>query len=297
MRILITGGTGFLGSHLCKMLHDQSHDVTILTRDTNRSKQYNNVSYINNLDNTSIFYDIIINLAGESLANKRWNKKVKEQITKSRISITTSVINYIEKVEQKPKLFISGSAIGYYGHCYKTIFTENSAPNNQDSFSYQLCNSWEKTALSAKEYGVRTCIIRTGIVLDKNQGALAKMLPSFKLGVGAILAPGNQWMSWVHIEDFIQSINYLISNDNLEGIFNITAPFPVSNKDFSQKLATTIQRPCFFTIPTIASKIIFGEMAEELLISGQNVYPKRLLECGYNFRFPEIKLALEDLFI
>jgi uncharacterized protein len=297
MNILITGGTGFLGTYLCNFLYDKSHKITILSRNTKHKLVNKNISLINNLNSTTDYYDIIINLAGESLANKRWNDKVKHELVNSRVNTTKQIIEFIENAKKKPQLLISGSAIGYYGHSDKTIFTENSTATETNSLAYEICSKWESEAIQAIDYGVRTAIIRTGIVLEKKHGALAKMMLSFKLGLGAIISPGTQFMSWIHIYDFIMAINHIIDNKNISGIFNLCSPHPVTNKEFSETLSKTLNKPCFLTMPNFILKIILGDMAEELLIKGQYVFPKNLLDTGFKFKFNLLDNALKDLLL
>lgn len=293
MHILITGGTGFIGSTLCKQFKDLDYRVSVLTRKLPINPKHP-INFITNLDNANQYYDIIINLAGEPLNKRRWNEKVKQKIYDSRINTTKQVINFIEKSPTKPKLLISGSAIGYYGNDSDKIFTEDSTPANT-GFTHKLCNDWEQTALQATQYGVRVCLIRTGIVLGKNGGALKELITPFKFGFGAILGSGKQWMPWIHIQDIIESIMFLINNDNLNGPFNLTAPTPVTNTEFSKQLAKVLNRPCFLKLPSIIVKFIFGEMGETLLLKGQKVVPDKLIKVGYRFKFQNVAMALEHL--
>lgn len=291
MHILITGGTGFIGTALCKQFIKLGFKVSILSRSTShKQKQLSHI--INNLNNINQYYDVIINLAGEPLNRKRWNEKVKQEIYNSRINTTKQVISFIEKSQVKPKLLISGSAIGYYGSDLYKIFTEESIPTDT-GFTNKLCNDWEQTALQASLYGVRICLIRTGIVLGKNGGALKELILPFKFGLGAILGNGKQWMSWIHLDDMVNAIIFLINNDSLHGTFNFTAPTPVTNKDFSKQLAKSLHRPCFLKLPNKIVKLIFGEMGETLLLNGQKVIPTKLIKSGYKFKFQNIAEALQ----
>lgn len=295
MHILITGGTGFIGSALCKQFKDLGFRVSIITRKlTNKTKLDQSIDFITNLNNINQYYDVIINLAGEPLNKRRWNEEVKQEIYNSRINTTKEIINYIEKSQVKTKLLISGSAIGYYGNDADKTFTENSTPGDT-GFTHKLCNDWEQTALQAIQYGVRVCLIRTGIVLGKNGGALKELMTPFKFGLGAILGNGKQWMPWIHIQDMIEAIMFLINNDNLNGAFNLTAPTPVTNKEFSKQLAKSLERPCFLRLPNMVVKIMFGEMGETLLLNGQKVIPDKLIKSGYKFKFQDLDSALENL--
>jgi uncharacterized protein (TIGR01777 family) len=239
MNILITGGTGFIGSALCAHLLKENNKIVILSRYPEKIKHpIKAIADLSDLQDSDIF-DVVINLAGEPIANKRWSDKQKNQIFSSRIDITEKLISYFEKLDNKPKLLISGSAIGYYG-VGKTdnIIEEKEGGNN--SFSSELCQKWEAVALKAEKLGIRTCLLRTGIVLGKNGGALSKMLFPFKMCLGGIIGHGKQWMSWIHIDDLTGIILYCINHDNLKGAINGTSPNPVTNKEFT-KFITCIQ--------------------------------------------------------
>jgi uncharacterized protein (TIGR01777 family) len=292
MNYLITGGTGFIGSELVKKLVQKGDAVTVLTRKKNQKNP--SVRFINNFSeidqNEKI--DCIINLAGEPIAAKKWSRKQKEILLSSRLDVTKKIIELIAKLNHKPSVLISASAIGFYGSNADEILDEKSPQKVE--FTNHLCNAWEAQALQAQGLGVRTCIIRLGVVLEKNGGALAKMLPAFKFGLGGKIASGKQFMSWVHREDVLSAIDFLINNGKLSGVFNVTAPNPVTNAEFTQTLAKTLRRPAFFDMPHFVVKMLFGEMGEVLLASGQRVVPKNLLDAGFNFRFEKLEKALRD---
>lgn len=295
MHILITGGTGFIGSKLSKYYLSKGFRVSILTRDPEKIRlNSKSVSYISLLNDFNEKYDIIINLAGEPLDKNRWNEEVKKQIYDSRIQTTQKVIEYLKKSGHTTQLLITGSAIGYYGSSLTQIFDEDTSPADSN-FPHQLCADWEKTGLQATQYGVRVCVIRTGIVLGKDQGALSKMLIPFKFGLGAQLGDGSQWMSWIHIDDMVEAIDFLVNHQELSGVFNLTAPEAVTNRQFTNQLAHTLNRPRFLTFPAALVKILFGEMGEDLLLKGQRVTPKKLLQTGYQFKFLSLGKALEDV--
>jgi uncharacterized protein len=298
MEILITGGTGFIGSYLSKRLLGLDHKLTILTRNSQKVEAPNIV--INSIeqlsDNQS--FDVVINLAGEPIADKRWSEAQKNKIISSRITISQQLVEFIKRSNHKPQLFISGSAIGYYGieqsdQSYDETY--NSAENNDHSFSSQLCLQWEAVAQQVQDLGIRTCILRTGIVLGEQGGALAKMLPPFKLGLGGKMGTGHQWMSWLHIDDAINIIVKCIEDTTLNGAINLTAPKPVTNKEFTQTLGKVLNRPTLISMPEFAVKLLFGQMGEELLLSGRAITPRKLLDCGYQFKYPSLQSALEDL--
>jgi uncharacterized protein (TIGR01777 family) len=296
-RLLITGGSGFIGSRLVPVLSGQGYAVTVLTRYPERTAQQFNhaVSTISRLDSleATATFDVVINLAGQGIADKRWSRVVKEQLRESRLTITKNLINYLQSIENKPELLISGSAIGYYGGQGEDPVDEKTSCGS--GFSSKLCVDWEREAQRAEALGVRTCYLRTGIVLGKNGGALSKMLPAFRLGLGGRMGTGRQWMSWVHIDDLIGMILCLIHNKTIQGAVNGTAPNPVTNKTFSSTLARALKRPAFIPMPAFVLKLMLGEMAQELLLSGQRVMPKKMLDAGYDFQYTELESALREV--
>lgn len=302
--ILVTGGTGFVGSKLTLSLIKKDPDigkVYIATRSKSKAEEaFNEVASkiipVENLSkiakNTQI--DIIINLAGAPIADKRWSNQRKTELRQSRINTTEEVTKLIEKLENKPKALISASAVGFYGsQDSDEQLDEDSKP--QKEFTHFLCNDWENEALKAKKHGVRVCITRFGIILGKNGGALKKMLTPFKLGLGGKIASGEQAMSWIHIKDVVRGVTFLINNESLNGSFNFCSPNSVTNKQFTKALARAVSRPAFFDMPLAIVKILFGEMGEVLLAKGQNVYPRKLLESGFNFRYRRIDSALRNI--
>ena len=293
LRFLITGGTGFIGTKLTEELSKMGHALTILTRKTNLGAT-KNIHYINQIG--KIFdYDVVINLCGEPISC-RWSPSKKQKIYGSRIDVTKDLSERILRSKTPPKLFISGSAIGYYGTSEVEIFDENSQPTNQNLFSQKLCFEWEREAQKADKK-TRIILLRTGVVLGAKGGIIKKMLLPFKWFLGGKIGSGKQSISWIHIDDAVAAILHLIKHQDASGAFNLTSPQPSSNLNFSQNLAKSISRPCLFTIPALSMKIIYGEMAEELLLNGQKVYPKALLNSGYRFKFTELKSAIEDCFL
>jgi uncharacterized protein (TIGR01777 family) len=291
MNLLITGGTGFVGSALCSRLLEEQHKIVVLSRDPESIKPpIKAVANLDQLSNDDIF-DVVINLAGEPIANKRWNDQQKKRIFGSRIETTEALIEYFKKSKHKPKLLINGSAIGYYGTA-RTNDDIDEKSGCDDSFSSQLCQKWEAAALEAESLGIRTCLIRTGIVLGKNGGALSKMLPPFKMGLGGRIGCGKQWMSWIHLDDLVGIILYCINNDNLKGAVNGTSPNPVINEVFTKTLGTALKRPTIFPMPEIVIKLLMGQMGEELLLSGKRVLPREALDAGYIFKYKTLEDAL-----
>ena len=295
MNILITGGTGLIGSALIPFLNNH-HKVTVLTR--NVTKVYVKIgSHIHAIENLSQIdfnqIDIVLNLAGEAIVEKRWSKKQKLKIQQSRWQLTQELVNRIIEAKTPPHTFISGSAIGFYGRQNNQAIDESFDECCQE-FSHTLCKEWESIALNARSEKTRVCILRTGIVLSSHGGALSKMLPAYKCALGGPIADGSQMMSWIHIDDMIGMIIYLVEEQALEGVFNATAPNPVSNSEFSSQLAETLKRPNFFRMPAQVLSLLLGEAAE-LLIYGQNVQPNKILKAGYRFHYPKLKEALSHL--
>ena len=292
MNILITGGTGFIGSTITKFFLQQNNYITILSR--GRSKVLKPVRVIESINqiNTNEKINIIINLAGSSI-NKKWNKTYKEILISSRVEVTKSLITLIKALKEKPDLLISASAIGYYGTQNNKYLDETSS--YIDDFTHELCNLWELEAQKAQELGVRTCITRLGVVLGKNGGVLEKILPLFKLGLGGNIGSGKQFFSWIHLDDVIGIFNFLISNKEQKGIYNLTSPSPTTNSQFTKALSRTLKRPDFFTVPSFLIKMVFGEMGDKLLLNGSAVYPKKLLDNGYEFKFKTIESALKNI--
>ncbi|ABG41419.1 conserved hypothetical protein [Paraglaciecola sp. T6c] len=295
MRILITGGTGLIGSNLIPKL--KPNDITVVTRNVSQAELIlgHKVTLISSLDefeNLDNFH-VVINLAGEPIINKRWSDEQKKVIEHSRWDITEKLISLMKASNDPPSLFVNGSAIGYYGRQGDEIIDEDfDSPN--DEFSHQLCERWEFLAKQAESERTRVCIIRTGIVITRRGGALMKMVPPFKFGLGGPMGSGKQYMSWIHLEDMLDGLIHIIDNIECKGIYNFTAPNPVTNAQFSKTLASVLHRPSLLPMPSFALRIIMGEAAD-LLLYGQRVIPKRLQESGYQFQYPELEHALECL--
>lgn len=295
-RILLTGGTGFIGKRLTQMLFNAGHEITILTRSRHAAADFQgSVTLLQRLDEDyNQPSDIIINLAGEPIGNGRWTDKKKQEIVRSRIDTTQALVDYIARLDAKPKLLLSGSAIGYYGTDASATFTEQSLPERSD-FSHELCQQWEQTALQAEQYGVRVALLRTGIVLGAGGGALAKMLLPFKCFLGGPMGSGQQWMSWIHIDDLIGIIETIINDETLAAAVNGTAPEPVTNQAFSKALGKALKRPAVMKVPAFNMRLMFGEMADALLLNGQKVVPEKALQHGYAFKYPTIDTALAHI--
>ncbi len=289
---LITGGTGFIGTKLCNELLKDSQSITVLTRKIQASFSDSKIKYIQNLNEVDFDFDAIINLCGEPISC-RWSATKKQKIFNSRINITKELSEKILAAKTPPKLFISGSAVGYYGTSATEIFDEKSSANPQDLFSQKICQAWEEAAKPAAQK-TRLVLLRTGIVVGKNGGFLSKMLLPFKLGLGGKIATGNQYLSWIHLDDVIGIINHVINDQTIFGSLNLSAPNVATNEEFSKTLAKILHRPCLCSVPAFLLKLIYGEMAEELLLAGQKVLPKKISQAGYKFYYPQLEQALKQ---
>lgn len=289
-KFLITGATGFIGSRLCRELLADGHQITALTRQKNNNSWHPQLKFINNLGQQNFDYDIVINLAGESIS-QYWTKSKMRKIYESRINVTQQISDYILKTPNPPKLFISGSAIGYYGTSNSAIFSENSLPTNQNLFSQQICRDWENEALKAQEK-TRVILLRTAVVIGNGGGIIKKLSLPFRLGLGGNIGDGAQIMSWIHLDDVLGIINLVINNATISGPINLVAPKSCSNAEFSRELAQKFSRPCFLHMPKFMVKILFGKMGKELLLASQKIAPHKATENGYDFKYISIKEAI-----
>lgn len=294
MKILITGATGFIGSNFIQQF--SNHQFIVLARDIDRAKQMlgNKHKYYSNLQQISPdeSIDAIINLAGEPIANKRWSATQKNKIETSRWQTTQDLVSWIKHAHTKPRCFISGSAIGIYGTSVDRAFTETDVEG--EDFSSHLCRKWENIAMFADD-STRVVLLRTGVVLAANAGALKKMTLPFKLGLGGVIGSGQQWMSWIHIEDYLNALELLLQDESCHGPFNLTAPKPARNSVFVKALASSLNQPALFPMPAFVMKLALGE-ASTLVLDGQKVLPQKLLEKGFSFRFDNISAALNKVF-
>jgi hypothetical protein len=296
MRILITGGTGLIGRRLCKALLADGHELTVFSRkpDSVAAKCGAGVHAMAALNEwkPSQTFDAVVNLAGEPIVDERWTEKRKQVLWDSRIALTEELVRRIAAAECKPAVLLSGSAIGYYGGRGDEELDENSAVG--DDFPARLCIAWEAAARAAESHGVRVCLQRTGLVLSTEGGLLGRMVPPFKLGMGARIGDGKEWMSWIHIDDLIAVMLRLLRDEQMHGPYNATSPQPVTNAEFTRELASALRRPALFVAPPALLKLSMGESAS-LVLEGQRVLPKRLESAHYRFRFPELRGALENL--
>lgn len=290
LNILITGGTGFVGKNLTKSLVEKGHHVFILTRSPANYKDTNHVTHINyhhSIEELPTIY-AVINLAGDSLFGY-WTKKKKETILASRIETTEKVIHMMKEMKVKPAVFISGSAIGYYGTSTDLIFTEHAATSGND-FLAHVVTEWEGTAKEAESIGVRTIYARFGVILGQ-EGALPLMRLPVKLFAGGRIGDGEQWLSWIHIKDVVNLLTYCLTNEKITGPLNFTSPYPKRNKDFIKTLANVSKRPNWLPTPPLLMRITLGEMSE-LITKGQFVLPEKAQANQYQFSYPNLREAL-----
>ncbi|WP_163529361.1 TIGR01777 family oxidoreductase [Halobacillus ihumii] len=298
MKFAITGGTGFVGSKLTDKLTHEGHYVYILTRNPQNHNDTENVTHIGWLKDEFAPWehlpsvDAVVNLAGESLSSGRWTEERKRNIMNSRIEATEGVIDLIERMDRKPEVLVNASAVGFYGKSDSKTFTEETEEPGND-FLANVVVEWEKRAAKAQHFGVRTVFVRFGLILGK-EGALPKMIMPYKFMIGGNLGSGEQWMSWIHIDDVIELISYSVNKSSLEGPVNGTAPNPKRNTDFGQTLGNVLGRPHWIPAPSFALKAILGDMST-LLLDGQSVLPKKTAAQGYTFLYPELKTALRSI--
>ncbi|MBX7219246.1 MAG: TIGR01777 family oxidoreductase [Blastocatellia bacterium] len=296
-RVFVTGASGFVGGYLLKALTAQGYDIIALSRSTRKPEGA--VRWIAGDSTRSGEWQkevdgcqAVINLAGESVVGKRWSTEQKEQIRASRVETTNRLVEAIEQAQTRPQAFIAASAIGYYPKNEETAFDETS-PAASD-FLGEVCRAWEQAALPVTSAGVRLVWLRIGIVLGIGGGALEKMLPPFKLGLGGPLGSGTQWMSWIHVDDVVGLIQYALGNPQVSGPLNAVTPNPVRMNEFATELGQVLHRPTFFFVPGFAIELLLGEAASVVLDS-QKVLPLAVEKAGYKFKFPKLGQALRDL--
>ncbi|MDA8562147.1 TIGR01777 family oxidoreductase [Gammaproteobacteria bacterium] len=302
MKILIAGATGFIGRHLVKALLKNNHELTIVGRskpkiDTTFKKKIPAHSWKQLKDLSPKNFDAVINLSGETISHIRWTKSIKKTIINSRIKATTNLIKWLLTSTKKTPHLYNASAVGVYG-----IESSNSSPPltedslispEQNDFLSQVGRYWEESCQTATHANYPVTILRFGVVMKNNEGFLKQLKPSFKLGLGAVLGSGEQMISWIHINDLTKAILFLLERPTIKGPVNICSPHPINQKSFAKWYAESLNRPLIFKLPKQIIKLLFGEMGKELLLSGQNVYPEKLLSIGFKFDLPNIKQALK----
>jgi len=304
MKVAIAGATGFVGSRLVERLHSEGHSVLVLARDSERARRVFPASAYPNLEivaytpaesgdwQTSIAgCDSVVNLAGVPIAEEKWTAARKQAILDSRKLTTAKLVEAIALANSKPSVLVSTSAIGYYGTSETAEFDETSPAG--DDFLAAVCQEWEAAAQPVKDMGTRLAILRFGIILGKG-GALAKMLPPFKLFAGGPIGTGKQWFSWIHRDDVVNLILYALQNPQIEGVLNATAPNPVRMNEFCETLGAVLQRPSWLPVPAFALEFLLGDGAK-VVLEGQKVLPKGTLASGFQYQYPTLKLALEEI--
>lgn len=295
MNILITGGTGLVGRHLIPRLLELKHQVTVVTRNPEKARRIfsDRVTYWKGLAGQTHLNEIdaVINLAGEPIADKRWTEAQKQRLCHSRWNMTQQLVDLINASDTPPEVFISGSAIGYYGDLGEVVVNEEEPPHNE--FTHKLCARWEQIACGAQSDKTRICLLRTGAVLARHGGMLAKLLPIFRLGVGGPIGDGRQYLAWIHIDDMVNAILWLLDND-LRGPFNMVSPYPVRNEQFAHALGHALHRPAIMRAPAMVVRMMMGE-SSVLVLGGQRALPKRLEAAGFAFRWHDLEEALQDL--
>jgi len=295
MKILISGSHGLVGTALMKSLEPDGHEVFRLVRyppNSDAEIEWSPDRYSIALARLEGF-DAVVNLAGESIAEGRWTEEKKRRIRESRVKGTKLLGDALANLANRPKTFICASAIGYYGNRGDEILTEASAPG--DDFLAKVCVEWEKATALATEKGIRVLNTRFGVILDAHGGALAKMLPPFRAGLGGKIGSGKQWMSWIALDDVVGALKFALTNEALGGPVNFVAPNPVTNAEFTKTLGRVLSRPTLFPIPAFGVRLLFGEMGEALLLAGQRVAPKRLMTEGYQFQYSQLDEALRHV--
>jgi len=304
MRVIVAGGTGFIGRHLVHKLLEKSHEVVVLSRSGKSVRQaFGDAVLAGKWDAVSAgewvrFFDEgqepvgIINLTGESIAEGRWTEDKKRRILESRVRSAEAVAEACHKADRRPQVLVQGSAVGWYGPRGDEELDEQSGPGS--GFLADVCEKWEAASKPAEEAGVRRVLARTGIVLGK-KGILEKFLKSFKLYLGGPLGEGGQWLSWIHVEDEVRALIHLLEAEKAQGPYNLSAPNPVTMGTFTEVLGRVLNKPAKFRVPSALLRLGLGEMAEEMILNGQKVFPARILEMGFEFQYNDIEEAFKDL--
>ncbi len=300
--VIITGGTGFIGRGLTRKLVANGYDVAVLTRraDANHKSERDRIEYVQWDGHTAAAWRAladgaaaIVNLAGANVADRRWTTAVKKNILRSRLDAGDAIVEAVSAAEVKPGVVVQASAVGIYGSRGDAELDESAAPG--DGFMADVARRWEGSTAAVEEAGVRRVVIRSGIVLGRDGGVLPRLSRPFELFAGGPLADGRHWISWIHYDDEIEAIKFLIENDETNGVFNLCAPEPLKNSDFSRIMGKIMNRPWWWPIPGVFVRALYGEMADALLLASERAVPKRLLEAGFRFRFSNAEAALREL--
>lgn len=291
--MLITGATGLIGKALQRSFRAKGYDLLLASRSEpsdgdqiqwDAAEGFSDPAQLEGVD-------AFVHLAGESVSGLRWTDEKKKAIRDSRVLGTRSVVRAISNLKERPKVLVAASAIGFYGERGDEELTESSTAG--DDFLSDVAREWESEARRAEDAGIRTVLLRTGIVLSKDGGALGTMLTPFKLGVGGVVGSGKQWMSWISLDDEVEIINFAIENENLRGAVNAVSPNPVTNYEFTKTLGEVLYRPTILPLPEFAVSMVFGEMGDALLLASTRANPRRLLDAGFEFKYPDLKPAIE----
>jgi uncharacterized protein (TIGR01777 family) len=301
MKIVLSGGTGFIGSALIKHLSSFPYDIVLLTRGDSRMELRGalRLKYVHwdpsargPWERELNGCDVVINLIGKNVFEERWNGTVKSEILNSRIVPTSLLVEAIGKAEQKPQLLISASAVGFYGNRNDETITETSAGG--DDFLADVVRQWEGAAYHAEQFGVRVATPRIGLVLEKSGGMIGKMLLPFRLFAGGPIGNGKQFLPWVHMDDVVRGIMYPMENEQFRGVYNLVSPYPVSMKEFAKTFGSIMHRPSWLPVPDIALQLLYGEGAK-VILSGQRAMPEKLNAAGFQFSYPELRSALANI--
>ncbi|HYN84355.1 MAG TPA: TIGR01777 family oxidoreductase [Pyrinomonadaceae bacterium] len=297
MRIIVTGSTGLVGSALVRSLLAKGHEVTRLVRRASQGQSADGTrAALWNPDAGTIDasalegHDAAVHLAGEPIAEGRWTDEKKRRIRESRAKGTRLIAETLARLERKPQVLVSASAVGFYGNRGGDVLREESASG--EDFLSEVCREWETSTLAASEAGIRVVHARIGVVLAREGGALQKMLTPFKLGVGGVIGSGEQYMSWVDLEDLVRAVEFAVENSTLRGPVNVVAPRPVTNAEFTKTLGSVLGRPTFLSVPAFAARLAFGELADATLLTSQRAEPARLTAAGFEFKYPDLEASL-----
>jgi uncharacterized protein (TIGR01777 family) len=295
MKILISGASGLIGTHLIPALKAKGHEIYRLVRKEPAASdeiQWDATKGFSDEEQAKLEnFDAVIHLAGDNIASENWSPEKKRVIRESRVLGTRVLVEALGKTEKPPKVFVSASATGFYGNRGDEDLTEESPKG--EGFLPEVCDEWEREAQKAESFGARTAMLRTGVVLTKEGGALEKMLTPFKFGVGGTVGSGKQYMSWITLDDVLAIYHLVLENDEWRGAINTTAPNPVTNEEFTVALGKALHRPTILPVPEFAIKLLFGEMGERLLLEGQKVLPKKLQDASFEFKYPSLEEALK----
>lgn len=295
MKILISGASGLVGTALIPTLLAKGHQIYKLVRRAPRGIdeiEWDAETGIGDEEQLENF-DAVIHLAGDNVASENWSEEKKRRIRDSRVKGTRVLVDALKRRVNPPKHFISASAVGFYGNRGAELLNEESAAGA--GFLAEICKEWESEALKAENFGARVVLLRTGVVLSKDGGALHKMLTPFKFAVGGVVGSGKQYMSWIALDDEIKIIHFALDNPEIKGAINLTAPNPVTNEEFTHALGKVLNRPTILPIPEFGIKLLFGEMGETLLLEGARVYPQKLLDAEYKFQYTDLETALRQI--